>query len=94
MPAFAFEIRDGKRVMAPNAIESKLALEDRSIEALRSKVLTFKRTRGENHPAKVFPLWKHDKSLVYPDADVGAPQFRLHRKVKWTVVRVVGTAPR
>jgi len=75
--------------MEVNAIESALALRGQDVPALKAKVLTFFKTNTHSLPAKVFPLFRHEDWMRYPDAETGVPQFRLHREVRWVVRQVV-----
>lgn len=86
-PKFAV-LRDGR--MHPNAIESKLAIDGKDPQAIKAKVLRFFRTKYLHSPAKVFPAWRHENGMEYPDAiGAGVPQFRLHNDKRWVVERIV-----
>lgn len=78
--------------MAPNAIESTLTLRGQDVQELKEKVLAYMKRGEGNAPAKVFPNWTHEKGLEYPDAEIGLPQFQLHNKFKWVVMRNIAPA--
>jgi hypothetical protein len=85
-PDFAIRA-DG--TMQPNAIESRLALDGKDPQALKNKIIAFMKLARENRPAKVFPAWRHEEGMLYPDAiGAGLPQFRLINARRWVVVRV------
>ena len=83
-----------RRLMEPNAVESKLALGGLDIDELRRKALKHFRKDRQFTPAKLFPIHRHDGQCDYPDAPEGwaLPQFRLHNPMRWVVRRRI--APR
>lgn len=75
--------------MEVNAIESALTLRGQDVNALKEKVLAFFKTREHHLPAKVFPSSSHEDWMEYPSAEVGIPQFKLHKKVRWVIRQVI-----
>lgn len=75
--------------MEVNAIESTMTLRGQDVPALKAKILAFFKTNEQFLPAKVFPLFRHKDWMRYPDAEIGVPQFMLHREVHWVVRQVV-----
>lgn len=75
--------------MEVNAIESALALRGQNVDALKQKILRFFQTGEHVLPAKVFPLFRHEDWMTYPSAEVGVPQFKLHKKVHWVIKQIV-----
>jgi hypothetical protein len=75
--------------MEVNAIESALTLRGQDVHALKEKVLRYFQTGEDSLPAKVFPMFRHEEWMAYPDAEVGVPQFRLHKEVRWVIKQIV-----
>jgi hypothetical protein len=84
------EQEKGEEKMQPNAIEQALFLKGQHPNELKSKVLAFFKTGGENTPAKVFPLQQHKAGMTYPSPNgAGVPQFMLLKKVHWVIKRII-----
>ena len=85
------KITKGKHAgqMEVNAIESALTLRGQDVDALKKKVLHYFQTGKDAFPAKVFPNFKHEEWMTYPDSESGIPQFRLHKEVHWVLKEVV-----
>ncbi len=75
--------------MEANAIESALTVRGQDVPALKEKVLAYFKTGELRLPAKVFPRWTHEDWMEYPSTEVGIPQFKLHKKVRWVIREVV-----
>jgi len=95
-PEFTMFTSNGNKRMEPNAIESRLALEGQDPQALKEKVIRFFQTYGDNVPAKVFPTWRDDGKMLYPNVKgAGIPQFRLRDRLeserpwRWMIERVI-----